>query len=855
METRIDENNIEGDSKNAIIFQSILNQGNLGTIDDIENLLISNKKLTDARTTRLLNEVGTDPESMNTLKIEQQELEATRNSMLNEKNQLMDRKTALLKQEITINGKNINLETWVANHRFEMWNYSNKISRIEVHYTGFGIMGMRILYREPSKAPENVGVVVNTNASSPTTITNVDFADDEWLMQIQISNSNSNSNTFTLCDSISFYTNKNLQGTSPKVTIPTSSQNNVIKNKIYYISPARRTWLQHKSNAEAQGATLACFENSNEIAKMLTELGNARFQNGGSFYIGLYHTNALIQNNNSGGGIRNNVESNKNSTWKWVDGTPYNPNTTNWNGGEPNNWGPGENVGQMYSNGKINDLTKTNQLAAIYQKKIMNTNTQTIRKNGEHIKSFTIKPLAVTYDFITSLDVLQKVNAESAVENTRQVINQIRDTARTLDASIKDIDEAIAKININIEHIKSKIIVLNKLNEDGEQYLNSVEPFTNAGGNLFSGHILETMIEGNQNNLSLGGGLGWEDTDDEDDGAGNQVSPSSGGGGAGGGSGNQVSPSSGGGGTGGGGGGTGGGGGGTGGGGGGNQTVAAVGGYYAALQNASNQTNQTIGALLNNIYRVEDNDIASAITEYTIKKDDIFSNVLTDYMLTEKKQNSIEDVYSKIDQQNKDKTRKIETNTFYDKAYKEYIDILKVIIFVCIILVPIVIANKNSILPNNITNYCIVAIIFLTVIYIISKFIDIYMRDNKDFDKIRIPYDREAAKLEKSGTITRKNNLLSSFGRTCIGEDCCPDPASGMIFDYTKNRCIAKETYSDYSNGSVDGYLGENFNGYFDGLLGKSNQQNSFSLVQPFVTKEQLSGASLNNSSTTHFNK
>ena len=126
------------------------------------------------------------------------------------------------------------------------------------------------------------------------------------------------------------------------------------------------------------------------------------------------------------------------------------------------------------------------------------------------------------------------------------------------------------------------------------------------------------------------------------------------------------------------------------------------------------------------------------------------------------------------------------------------------------------------------------------------------MRDNRNFDKLRIPYDREAASLQKSGTITRKNNLLSSFARTCIGEDCCPDPSFGMVYDTVKNRCVVKETYADYNNGSVSGvYLDETFNGYFDGLLGKSDQQVPYSIVQPFMTREELSGASLNLSSDT----
>lgn len=139
------------------------------------------------------------------------------------------------KQQILINGQNITLQTWIDTHPFQIWNYSNKIRRIEVHYTSFGIMGMRIIYRDPNKAGETLGIVTNT--ASETTIQNVEFTDDEWLMQIQITNTNSNSTvpSPTLCSSISFYTSQNAQGTSPKVTIPTSTQSNTVQNKTYFI--------------------------------------------------------------------------------------------------------------------------------------------------------------------------------------------------------------------------------------------------------------------------------------------------------------------------------------------------------------------------------------------------------------------------------------------------------------------------------------------------------------------------------------------------------------------------------------------------------------------------------------------
>ena len=782
--------NVTGYSPNNV---SLAHMVNSSDINDLENLLINYRQLI-SNSTATINNIGTDPSSMTALDNEQENLEASRSTMLSRKTELTNQKSNLLQQQILINGQNISLETWIANTPFNVFNYSNKISRIEVHYTSMGVIGMRIIYKSPTKAQEIIGIVSNINNSSPTTIENVNFTDDEWLMQVQISNSASNSNvpSSILCNSISFYTSKNNES-SPKVTIPAYAPNNSIQNKIYYVEGTRRTWLQHKSNAEAQGAELACFENSAEMVRMLAELGNARFQNGGSFYIGLYHPNALIPGNNVGGGQPYNVSSNINSGWKWVDNTPYDPNTTNWNGGEPNNWGRGENVAQMYSNGKINDLIKTHPLAAIYQKKITSTTTQTVRKTGEHIKYFTIRPLSATYDFIASIDDEQRTAALATSDNIRQTIREIKNSAATIDDTIKDINDALTQVTRNIEHIKSKRQLLIKLNAEGEVFNTNYENNSALSNerreaaqgfeNLFSSpmlNMIEGFVEGN----------------------------------------------------------------------------TTMGSYITANQSADSEAATITGNLVSDIQSLKDTQTSNAIGEFVIKKDNIFTNVLTDYILNDEKQNNMEDVYNKIEQQNIDKMRNVEINTYYDKAYKEYIAILKIIIFACVILVPIIIANKNSLLPSSITNLLIVIIITLTIGYIIYKFYDIYMRDNRDFDKINIPYDKEAVRMQAAGTLGKKKNFLSSFGIACIGEDCCPDPSYGLVYDPVKNKCVVKEVFSEYNNNNnLTNTLGGIIDDSINGLLGGSNQVTNYSIVEPYVTKEQMTGSSLNNSTTTAFNR
>ena len=779
--------NIEG-YDNAFILTQVVDGINSTDLNNLKDEITSNQQLIE-KSTSLLNNIGTDSESLAKLDTELQQLEQSHSSMLASKNKLINKKTDLMQEEVSINDKNTNLETWIQNHPFSMWNYTNKINKLEVYYTSFGIMGIRISYHNPDKSIEVMGNISDNTSSIET----VNFPDDEWLVQIKITNSDTNTLASVLCNSISFYTSKNQPGTPPKITIPASSSNSIVSNKKFFINPKAQSWLNHKRDAEAQGATLACFETSIEINKMLSELGQDRYKYG-SFYIGLYHPNALIENNNFGGGKKNNVSSNKNSNWQWVDGTPYNPNNTNWNGGEPNNWGPGENVGQMYSNGKINDLTKTNNLAAIYQKKITNTNEETPTMSGKHISRFTIKPsLTANYDSITSPDIEQKTNAESAVNSSKKVSSHIDDTLDTLDSSIKDIDEAMAKITININHIKKKKQMLNELNDLAKDSQQNTQPspidgFANIGQNLFSIYIPK-MKEGNTTMSDA-------------------------------------------------------------------ERNRAQGYFINAITQNNINSSAAANANLVGVDRLKEMETENAISEFIIKKDNVFTNVLTDYMLNDGKKNKMNDVYNKIAQQNIEKERKIEINTYYNNAYKEYTNILIVIIFACIILVPIVIANKNSMLPNNITNIMVVVIIFITIGYIIYKLTDMYMRDSKDFDKIQIPYDREAAVLEKSGEITKKKNLFSTIGRTCIGQDCCPGISGGLVFDPVINRCVVKDTFMNYMEGGpVGSYLDETLNGYLDGLLGNSNQQGSYSLVQPFMTKSELISASLNNSTPDSFNK
>ena len=229
-------------------------------------------------------------------------------------------------------------------------------------------------------------------------------------------------------------------------------------------------------------------------------------------------------------------------------------------------------------------------------------------------------------------------------------------------------------------------------------------------------------------------------------------------------------------------------------------------------------------------------------SELLAQKETVANNIVMDYMYANEKGTTVNTIMDRITQLNNDKKRKLEINTYYNKAREQYIRILMVIVIACIIIVPLVIANKNNSISHLTFMVLTVTIIFFTIIFIFYNFADIYMRDDMDFDKINIPYDRMATILEKDGSIIRKKNPLTSLTLTCIGQDCCD---GSMVYDYARNKCIATENF---------GNMFEKFNAINntssivypnEGFINNSNFKNSMiqtsfgcSSIDKFMTDE-----------------
>jgi len=182
--------------------------------------------------------------------------------------------------------------------------------------------------------------------------------------------------------------------------------------------------------------------------------------------------------------------------------------------------------------------------------------------------------------------------------------------------------------------------------------------------------------------------------------------------------------------------------------------------------------------------------------EFLAQRDTIMNNVLMDYMINNKEGSNIEQVYGKLNQEKNDKLRKTKIAAYYTKSFKEYIYLLKIVIFLIVLMIPLLIFNRLEILDKSLTLLLVVTIITLGFLYISYRLYILYTRDSKDFDKFKIPFTRtEAANLKSKGSRYSKDSPLKSLGITCIGEECCD---ASMVYDKLRDKCVATENFANY---------------------------------------------------------
>jgi hypothetical protein len=414
-----------------------------------------------------------------------------------------------------------------------------------------------------------------------------------------------------------------------------------------------------------------------------------------------------------------------------------------WSGGEPNDCCGGENYLQVGSNGRWNDLFPYS-LPAVYSKKTKRYTKNSVTSGGSDMGIIGIK----NFEDMTVETDTQYTTDTSAIDKLKILKENILELQNSV--SIDNDDYSIEyQDNLNL------ILALNKLIADIEDEINGITSL-NASAQEGFGNMNElgNKLKNLMNNIFGYSNKPMQEGNANMDGNANLTTP-----------------------------------------------------WHDALTQLISQTRQSVNGELAITDRIEYEEERNFMLELISQKDNVLSNVLMDYMVNDTEGSNAEKVYEELKQENNDKLRKIKMNDYNTKTYVEYSSILKFIVFLIVIMIPFLVLAKYEIINPKISLTVVVMMSFIGFLMVIYRMFVLYSKDNKDFDKDTIPYDRRANELSKQGKNIKKNNyLMGGLGITCIGEECCTD---GMSYDSTKNRCFTTS---------------ENFGNFFENSNSSKNQ-------------------------------
>ena len=143
--------------------------------------------------------------------------------------------------------------------------------------------------------------------------------------------------------------------------------------------------------------------------------------------------------------------------------------------------------------------------------------------------------------------------------------------------------------------------------------------------------------------------------------------------------------------------------------------------------------------------------------------------------------------YKLIQEDKHNKLRQVEINTYYGDKYSNHSNILKTVIFVCILIIIISLLANYGIISQYFYYYLFIIIMTIGIIYIGWLISDAMSRDNMNYREYswgNYP-PTSPPPVDSSDTAI---DPWASIGLTCIGQDCCdtdftyvPSPANKCI--------------------------------------------------------------------------
>jgi len=159
-----------------------------------------------------------------------------------------------------------------------------------------------------------------------------------------------------------------------------------------------------------------------------------------------------------------------------------------------------------------------------------------------------------------------------------------------------------------------------------------------------------------------------------------------------------------------------------------------------------------------------------------------------EFIKTEKKRAASNATLLKED--NSNKRRMAQVNTYYTRNYEANTEVMKNIIFVSVALIIMAILRNKELIPTSISTLGVIFILTLGGIVIGGQVFDIIRRNDHDFDKYDWNFNEEDLNKKQLLDQNADTTNLSDMGMgmaPCYGPGCCD---VGTTWDNTAKKCI-----------------------------------------------------------------
>lgn len=169
-----------------------------------------------------------------------------------------------------------------------------------------------------------------------------------------------------------------------------------------------------------------------------------------------------------------------------------------------------------------------------------------------------------------------------------------------------------------------------------------------------------------------------------------------------------------------------------------------------------------------------------------------------DFIKKEKKR--AENSAGSLQQDNLNKRRMAQINTYYTRNYEANTEVMKNIIFLSVALIGLAVLRKKELIPDSISTLGVIFVLTLGGIVIGQQAYDIIRRNDHDFDKYDWNFNEEEMNKKHITQMSDDPVNLSELGMgmaPCFGPGCCH---VGTKWNESAKKCVPSGTASWASN-------------------------------------------------------